>query len=118
MTGIGDHPKLFFTTGEACAMAGISAHTLRYWEKKAGLVFLRSPRGKRMLRSEDIQRLKGISRLLREGYSLKAVPVRLRESIQMELPLQQSGGDSRRVLKKVRDGLEELLSALGNGMSR
>jgi DNA-binding transcriptional MerR regulator len=106
-------PKLFYTTGEACLMAGINPHTLRYWERKMKLSFLRSPKGKRMLRIGDIERLKKVSSLLREGYSLKAVPARIRESIQMDLPLRQGMGGHRRMLKRVRDRLEDMVSNPG-----
>ena len=71
-----------------------------------------------MLRSGDIERLKRVAALLKEGYALKAVPARIRESIQMELPLRQAGADQRRLLLKVRDGLEGILSALGGGAGK
>lgn len=106
-----DVAKLFYTTGEACSLAGISAHTLRYWERKMKLSFLRSPKGKRMLRIGDIERLKKVASLLHEGYALKAVPTRIRESIQMDLPLRQGLGGHRRMLKRVRDRLEEMVSS-------
>lgn len=106
--------KLFFTTGEACVLAGISPHTLRYWEKKMNLSFHRSPRGKRMLRHEDVARLKKVASLLREGYSLKAVPARIRDSVQLELPLRQTPGHIR-ILKRIREGLEELAEKLAEG---
>lgn len=115
MNGDTEIPRLFFTTGEACVMAGISAHTLRYWERKMNMNFLRSPHGKRMLRHEDIKRLKRVASLLKEGYSLKAIPARIRESIQMELPLRQAEGGQHRILRRVRDGLEGLLSTLEGG---
>jgi len=105
--------RLFYTTGEACLQAGISAHTLRYWERRMNLTFLRSPHGKRMLRQDDIEKLKRVASLLREGYSLKAVPARIRESVQMDLPLGRDMGGHRRFIRKIRAGLDEIISSLG-----
>ena len=104
--------KLFYSTGEACILAGISAHTLRYWERRLNLKFLRSARGKRMLRNEDIDKLKRVASLLQEGYTLKSVPLRIKGNIQLELPLNQGFGGHRRILKKVRNSLEGILSSL------
>jgi len=115
MNGEGGVPRLFFSTREACSQAGISAHTLRYWERRLGLTFLRSPRGKRMFRAEDIERLRRVASLLRDGYSLKAVPRQLREHVQMELPLDRAGKENGRVLKRVRDELERIVETLEGG---
>ncbi len=104
--------KLFFSMSEACAQAGISPYTLRYWEKRIGLSFLRTPHGKRMFRPEDIQRLRRISSLLREGYALRHVSQRMREQVQMELPLPSSTNDTRRFLRKIREELQVILEEI------
>ena len=110
-------PKLFYSTSEACSQAGVSPHSLRYWERRIGLNFYRSPKGKRLFRPEDIERLRHIAGLIREGYSLKAVPRRLREQSQMELPFESHATDHRKTLKRVRDELDGMLSLL-NGNQR
>lgn len=110
-------PRLFFTTQEACRKAGVSPNTLRYWERRLGLTFMRSPRGKRMFRPEDIERLRRVAELLHDGYSLKAVPRRMRENVQMELPLAAPAPRraDRVMLKRIKNELEEMLDSIDGG---
>ncbi len=66
-----------------------------------------------MFRAEDIERLRRVAGLLRDGYSLRAVPRQLKERVQMELPLQSGGRGDDRLLRRVRDELERMLDQMG-----
>lgn len=52
----------------ASAITGVEIHTLRYWESEFGdhLVPVRTPGGQRRYRSEDIQMVFTLKRLLKE----------------------------------------------------
>ena len=57
--------KEFFSMGEACRIAQIEAHTLRYWEDRVGLLKpTRLASGHRRYRREDLEMILKIKDLL------------------------------------------------------
>lgn len=67
------------TISKAVAETGISADTLRYYEKIRLLpAVMRTPGGKRIYRDQDIARLRFIRRAQSVGFSLEEIRVLLR----------------------------------------
>ncbi|MEE4208171.1 MAG: MerR family transcriptional regulator [Parvularcula sp.] len=68
-------PGAFRTISEASEEVGVAQHVLRHWEEMFRQVRpMRRAGGRRFYRSEDIDLLKGIRRLLHdEGYATKGV---------------------------------------------
>ena len=64
----------YYTIGEVAARTGISAYTLRYYDKEGLLSFVeRDESGKRMFRREDFEPLYTISVLKRSGMPIKKI---------------------------------------------
>ncbi|AKQ43382.2 putative transcriptional regulator [Aurantiacibacter atlanticus] len=61
------------TIGEVSAAFGIKPHVLRYWEQQFPMLKpLKRSGGRRLYRTEDVQIVEAIDRLVnREGYTLK-----------------------------------------------
>ena len=74
-------PSAFLSIGEVAEKLDIAIHILRFWEARIGEVRpLRSAKGQRRYRPEDVDLLMGIRHLLHtEGYSLRGVQRILRE---------------------------------------
>lgn len=73
--------KLFRTIGEVAALLNVPQHVLRFWEARIGEVRpLRTKRGQRRYRPEDVELLMGIRVLLHvHGYSIRGVQRLLRD---------------------------------------
>lgn len=73
--------KLFRTIGEVAAALDVPQHVLRFWEARIGEVRpLRTKRGQRRYRPEDVELLMGIRVLLHvHGYSIRGVQRLLRD---------------------------------------
>ncbi|BBC73693.1 conserved hypothetical protein [Altererythrobacter sp. B11] len=69
----GKDPQALRTIGEVAAALGIKQHVLRYWEQQfPALRPLKRSGGRRYYRTEDVELLSTIDRLVnREGYTLK-----------------------------------------------
>ena len=64
----------YYTIGEVASRTGISAYTLRYYDKEGLLSFVkRDESGKRMFRREDFEPLYTISVLKRSGMPIKKI---------------------------------------------
>ena len=64
----------YYTIGEVASRTGISAYTLRYYDKEGLLSFVqRDEAGKRMFRREDFEPLYTISVLKRSGMPIKKI---------------------------------------------
>jgi len=105
MSGTTDGGRLFYSTGEASRLVGVPAHTLRYWEKRLRLATYRSPGGRRLYRAADLDALRKVSALLKEGYGLGAMRDKLK-SVETGTP------PGARALRSLRDGLRGLADIL------
>src|SRR5450631_762941 len=105
--------KLYFRIGEVSRLCRLPAYVLRFWETEfPQLKPVKSSTGQRMYRRKDVENVLRIKKLLyEEGYTIagarqfltaEAKPVRL------QFP-KQGPSDS---LKKVRQGLQEILGIL------
>ncbi len=66
-----------YTIREVEALTGLSAETLRQWERRYGFPRpMRTPGGHRLYREEEVQALKAIRRYIQEGASPKAAILR------------------------------------------
>lgn len=66
--------KKYYTIGDVAARTGISAHTLRYYDKEGLLSFVkRSDSGKRLFTKEDFEPLYTITVLKRSGMPIKKI---------------------------------------------
>jgi len=108
--------KLYFRIGEVARICRLPAYVLRFWETEFPLLKpVKSSTGQRMYRQRDVENVLRIKRLLYDqGYTIAGA----RQHLRMELkPGQQSGlpfakKSSPESLKKVRQGLEEILGIL------
>lgn len=73
--------KLFRSIGEVAAALDVPQHVLRFWEARIGEVRpLRTKRGQRRYRPEDVELLSGIRMLLHvHGYSIRGVQRLIRD---------------------------------------
>ncbi|MDD5657816.1 MAG: MerR family transcriptional regulator [Elusimicrobia bacterium] len=102
----------FFTMGEACRVAQVAPHTLRYWETELGRPRpARRPSGHRRYGRGDIETIFQIKALLRErGMTLAGA----RRALSGRRRAQAEGSAaSRRLLGEIRAELRELVSELG-----
>jgi DNA-binding transcriptional MerR regulator len=121
--------KLYYRIGEVCALVGVEAHVLRYWETEfPGLAPPKNRAGQRTYRPKDIELLLTIRQLLyEEGYTIagarKRLVQRLRELKDAAVPTETrvAGKDRERVpgpaqkLSEVREELENILTLLERG---
>jgi DNA-binding transcriptional MerR regulator len=75
----GKDPAALRTIGEVAKALGIRQHVLRYWEEQFPMLRpLKRSGGRRYYRSEDVQLVETIDRLVhREGYTLKGAKMAL-----------------------------------------
>ena len=71
--------KLFFKIGEVCALAGVQAHVLRYWESEFTMLAPQKNRaGQRVYRKRDVEIALRIKELLYEDqYTIAGAKKRL-----------------------------------------
>src|SRR5271167_1459793 len=109
--------KLYFRIGEVARLCRLPAYVLRFWETEfPQLKPVKSSTGQRMYRQRDVENVLRIKKLLyEEGYTIagarqflkaESKPVRL----QSGLPFPEKGRSDG--LKKVRQGLQEILGIL------
>ncbi len=101
--------KLYRSIGEAGRLLRLQPHVLRYWEQEFGqLRPRRTAAGRRQYRSEDIQLLRVIRRLVHEeGYSIDGARRQLATICRKD--------STERVLAETRRGLEKVLNILDGG---
>lgn len=115
--------KLYFRIGEVAKLCKLQAYVLRFWESEfPQLKPVKSGTGQRMYRQRDVENVLRIKKLLyEEGYTIagarqflkaEAKPVRL----QSGLPFPKQGRSDN--LKKVRQGLQEILVILKSKSKR
>jgi DNA-binding transcriptional MerR regulator len=118
--------KTLFRIGEVCRMTDTKPFVLRYWETEFPMLQpVKSPKGHRLYRREDIETVLRIKRLLYdEGFTIAGARRHLREP-GGALPSPDDGGEtsasaasneapqiSRKVLLDLRDALRAFLTLL------
>jgi len=83
--------KRYFKIGKAASLLGLSAETLRRWERAGKISFPRTPGGKRLFTETDLDSIKNI---LNQPQTLPAGPLRRIEASRQE-PTQTSSQNAR-----------------------
>jgi DNA-binding transcriptional MerR regulator len=115
--------KLYFRIGEVAKLCRLPAYVLRFWETEfPQLKPTKSSTGQRMYRQRDLENVLRIKKLLYdEGYTIAGARQQLRTEskavkAQVGLPFpRRAGGDG---LKRVRQGLQEILGILSSSAKR
>ena len=109
--------KLYFRIGEVAGLCRLPAYVLRFWETEfPQLKPVKSSTGQRMYRQRDVENVLRIKKLLYdEGYTIAGARQQLKD--ESKTARQQSGlpfpkQNSADKLKKVRQGLQEVLGIL------
>jgi DNA-binding transcriptional MerR regulator len=105
----------YFSIGEVCEMAGLKPHVLRYWETQfKELSPSKNRAGNRVYRAREIKLIELVKHLLyEEKYTIDGARRRL-EKLREEGELDEVAGQAldRQALRRVREGLNELLDIL------
>jgi DNA-binding transcriptional MerR regulator len=109
--------KLYFRIGEVSRMCRLPAYVLRFWESEFPLLKpVKSNTGQRMYRQRDVENVLRIKKLLyEEGYTIAGARQHLKDEAK---PVRRQSGlpfpkaNSADNLKKVRQGLQEILGIL------
>lgn len=115
--------KLYFRIGEVARLCRLPAYVLRFWESEfPQLKPTKSSTGQRMYRRRDLESVLRIKKLLYdEGYTIPGARQQLRAEMrpartQTGLPFpRQAPPDG---LKRVRQGLQEILAILSSSAKR
>ena len=109
--------KLYFRIGEVSKLCRLPAYVLRFWETEfPQLKPVKSNTGQRMYRQRDVENVLQIKRLLyEEGFTIAGARAQLKEEAkpakrQSGLPFPRHKNSDG--LKKVRQGLQEILGIL------
>jgi DNA-binding transcriptional MerR regulator len=88
--------KLFFKIGEVCALAGVQAHVLRYWESEFTLLAPQKNRaGQRVYRKRDVEIALRIKELLYDDqYTIAGAKKRLANDLRAGGKLKIASSDS------------------------
>lgn len=112
--------KETFRIGEACRLTATKAFVLRYWETEFPMLRpLKTPKGHRLYRRQDIETVLEIKRLLyEEGFTIAGARRHLSEhggngdSAPATRRSEPPSGASRRTLQEIRDELRAILTLL------
>jgi len=109
--------KLYFRIGEVATLCHLPAYVLRFWETEfPQLKPVKSSTGQRMYRQKDVENVLRIKRLLYdEGFTIPGARAQLKAEVkpvklQAGLPFPPEQRSAQ--LKKVRQGLQEILGIL------
>jgi DNA-binding transcriptional MerR regulator len=109
--------KLYFRIGEVSSLCRLPAYVLRFWETEfPQLKPVKSSTGQRMYRQRDVENVLHIKKLLYdEGFTIAGARQQLKDEAkpqkrQSGLPFPKQ--DKSESLKKVRQGLQEILGIL------
>ena len=109
--------KLYFRIGEVAKLCKLPAYVLRFWESEfPQLKPVKSSTGQRMYRQRDVESVLRIRKLLYdEGFTIAGARQQLKTegksaTAQSGLPFPKAGRGNE--LKKVRQGLQEILGIL------
>jgi len=105
--------KLYFRIGEVSTLCKLPAYVLRFWETEfAQLKPVKSSTGQRMYRRKEVETVLRIKQLLYdEGFTIAGARQQLRVESKTQAPLPFPGYSSGE-LKRLRHGLEEILTIL------
>ncbi len=109
--------KLYFRIGEVARLCHLEAYVLRFWESEFPMLKpVKSSTGQRMYRQRDVENVLRIKKLLYdEGYTIAGARQHLKDEAK---PVQRQSGlpfpktKTADNLKKVRQGLQEILGIL------
>lgn len=111
--------KLYFRIGEVATICKLPAYVLRFWETEfPQLKPVKSSTGQRMYRQRDVENVLRIRKLLYdEGFTISGARQQLKSETksgrsQSGLPFPKQG--SAESLKRVRQGLQEILGILSS----
>jgi DNA-binding transcriptional MerR regulator len=111
--------KLYFRIGEVAELCRLPAYVLRFWESEfPQLKPVKGSNGQRMYRQRDVENVLLIKKLLYDqGFTIAGARQHLKQETkpaqkQAGLPFPARG--SRSDLKKVRQGLQEILGILSS----
>src|SRR5512143_1300481 len=114
--------KLYFRIGEVSRLCRLPAYVLRFWETEfPQLKPTKSSTGQRMYRRRDLENVLRIKTLLYDqGFTIAGARQQLRTEAkatknQVGLPFPRRSADG---LKRVRQGLQEILSILSKSAKR
>jgi DNA-binding transcriptional MerR regulator len=114
--------KLYFRIGEVSRLCRLPAYVLRFWETEfPQLKPSKSSTGQRMYRRRDLENVLRIKTLLYDqGFTIAGARQQLRTEAkatkdQVGLPFPRRSNDG---LKRVRQGLQEILSILTRSAKR
>jgi DNA-binding transcriptional MerR regulator len=106
----------YFSIGEVCEMAGLKPHVLRYWETQfKELSPSKNRAGNRVYRAREIKLIELVKNLLyEEKYTIDGARKKL-EKLREEGELDEAAGKAldRQALKRLREGVYDLLDTLG-----
>ena len=115
-SGIPDKP--FFKIGETARMCGVKPYVLRYWESEFRSIKPQKTRSlQRLYRKRDVELLLRIRHLLYdERFTIEGARTRLRELGHDEAPapLPPPPDVSPEVLRKIKQGLQDLIRICGD----
>jgi DNA-binding transcriptional MerR regulator len=109
--------KLYFRIGEVARLCSLPAYVLRFWESEfPQLKPVKGSNGQRMYRQSDVETLLRIKKLLYDqGFTIAGARQHLKDEAKparkqsgLPFPPRRTGDD----LKKVRQGLQEILGIL------
>jgi DNA-binding transcriptional MerR regulator len=109
--------KLYFRIGEVARLCRLPAYVLRFWETEfPQLKPVKGSTGQRMYRQRDVETVLAIKKLLYEqGFTIAGARQHLKDEAK---PAQKQSGlpfpkrDASRDLKKVQQGLRDILGIL------
>jgi DNA-binding transcriptional MerR regulator len=117
-----EKPREHLRIGEVCRLTATKAFVLRYWESEFPMLRpLKTPKGHRLYRRQDIETVLEIKRLLyEEGFTIAGARRHMREqgSNGDSAPTRRgepASGLSRGALQELRDELREILTLLERG---
>jgi DNA-binding transcriptional MerR regulator len=117
--------KLYFRIGEVAKLCHLPAYVLRFWETEfPQLAPKKSSTGQRLYRQRDVENVLRIKKLLyEEGFTIAGARQCLKTSLkpaksQPALPFATQSVPNRSEIKRVRAGLQELLTILSAKASR
>ncbi len=115
--------KLYFRIGEVSTLSRLPAYVLRFWETEfPQLKPTKSSTGQRMYRRRDVENILSIKKLLyEEGYTIAGAREKFKADVRpakgqpvLPFPKRMPATD----LKRVRQGLQEILKILATRHSR
>lgn len=109
--------KLYFRIGEVASICRLPAYVLRFWETEfPQLKPVKGSTGQRMYRQRDVENILRIKKLLYdEGFTIQGARQQLKaeaKPAKLQAGLPFPVGQRKDGLKKVRQGLQEILGIL------